>query len=54
MSQGRTYCFNSLRISAIGLEFGGMVHAYMKQIAISNGRARPIFLAFHRTLKSPE
>ena len=30
-------------ISAIGLEFGGVMHITMKQIAIENGFARPIF-----------
>ena len=37
------YCFNSLRISAISLKIGGMIHSMMKQIAIRNGHARLIF-----------
>ena len=49
-SGGRRYRSNSLRISAIGLKFGGMMHRSKKQIAIYNGRARPN-CAFHGTLK---
>ena len=33
-SEGQRYCSNSLRISAIGLNCGGMMHSDMKQIAI--------------------
>ena len=42
-SDGRLCCCTSLRISAIGLTLGGMMHTNMKQIAIQNGHARPIF-----------
>ena len=41
----RRYRSNSLRISAMGLKLGGMIHSTIKQIAIKNG------CAFHRTLK---
>ena len=34
----------TLRISAIGLEFGGMIHSTTKQIAIQNGYAWLIFV----------
>ena len=34
---------NSLRISAISLKFGGMMHSTMEQIAIYNGHVRPIY-----------
>ena len=40
-SERRRYCFNSLRISAIGLKFGGMMHSMIKQITIRNGRGPP-------------
>ena len=33
-SEGGHYHFNSLRISAIGLTFGGMMHSMMSQIAV--------------------
>ena len=38
----RRYRFNSLRISAFSLTFGGMMHTAVEQIAIKNGHARPI------------
>ena len=36
---------NSLRISAIRLTFGGMMHSTMEQIGNRNGHAQPIFAA---------
>ena len=36
-------CSNSLRISAISLKCGGMMHSTMEQIAMKYGHARPIF-----------
>ena len=37
---------NSLRISAISLTFGGMMHSTMGQITILNGYGRPIVACF--------
>ena len=42
----RRYRSNYLRISAMGLKLGGMMHSTMKQIAIQNGYAVPIFVCF--------
>ena len=39
----RYYHSNSLRISAICLKFGGMMHSTMEQITVQNGHAWPIF-----------
>ena len=39
-------CTHFLRISSIGLKFGGVMNSTMKQIAILNGRALPIFVCF--------
>ena len=38
----RHYHSNFLRISAISLKFGGMMHSNMKQIVKENGRVQPI------------
>ena len=38
----RHYHSNSLRLSAIGLNFGGIMHNTLKQNAAKNGRAQPI------------
>ena len=37
------YRSNSLRISAIALKFGAMMHSTMKQIAVQNDCSRPIY-----------
>ena len=42
-SEGKRYRSNSWRVSAIGVEFGGMMHSNKKHIAIQNGPVRPIF-----------
>ena len=46
-------CFNSLRISAISLKFGGMMHSTVEQIANWNGHARPILACSMELLNFP-
>ena len=42
-SKRRRYRSTSLKISAIGLKFSGVMHITMKQVATLNDYTRPIF-----------